>query len=119
MPVRQRSNLLERLRRVKTVDDITQPQVIKNLLWNGPHAIIAWYASLLGYSGWGQGMGDPRVSELAQRRSVRQSARHWWPKTRRWQMPWQHFQPPFWSAAIPPSRTPVPVSDVIHYASPA
>ena len=61
------SNLLERLRQVKTVDDITQTQVIKNLLWNGPHAIIAWYASLLGYSWLGQGMGDPRVSELAQR----------------------------------------------------
>jgi len=61
------SNLLERLRQVKTVDDITQTQVIKNLLWNGPHAIIAWYASLLGYSWLGQGMGDPRVSALAQR----------------------------------------------------
>ena len=61
------SNLLERLRQVKTVDDITQTQVIKNLLWNGPHAIIAWYASLLGYSWLGQGMGDSRVSALAER----------------------------------------------------
>ena len=49
------------------MDDITQTQVIKNLLWNGPHAIIAWYASLLGYSWLGQGMGDPRVSALARR----------------------------------------------------
>ncbi|MBW0236187.1 MULTISPECIES: bifunctional mannitol-1-phosphate dehydrogenase/phosphatase [Pseudomonas] len=61
------SHLLERLRQVKTVDDITQTQVMKNLLWNGPHAIIAWYASLLGYSWLGQGMGDPRVSALAER----------------------------------------------------
>lgn len=61
------SNLLERLRQVKTVDDITQTQVMKNLLWNGPHAIIAWYASVLGYSWIGQGMGDARVSALAER----------------------------------------------------
>jgi len=61
------SNLLERLRQVKTVDDITQIQVMKNLLWNGPHAIIAWYAGLLGYSWVGQGMGDARVSALAER----------------------------------------------------
>ena len=65
--VERGSNLLERLRQVKTVEDITQTQVIKNLLWNGPHAIIAWYASLLGYSWLGQGMGDPRVSALAER----------------------------------------------------
>ena len=61
------SNLLERLRQVKTVDDISQTQVMKNLLWNGPHAIIAWYSRLLGYSWVGQGMGDPRVSALAER----------------------------------------------------
>ena len=61
------SNLLERMRQVKTVDDITQTQVMKNLLWNGPHAIIAWYASRLGYSWLGQAMGDPRVSALAER----------------------------------------------------
>jgi mannitol-1-phosphate/altronate dehydrogenase len=61
------SELLERLRQVKTVPDITQIQVIKNRLWNGPHAIVAWYASLLGHDSVGQGMGDARVSELAER----------------------------------------------------
>ncbi|MFF7705774.1 bifunctional mannitol-1-phosphate dehydrogenase/phosphatase [Pseudomonas sp. NPDC007930] len=65
--VERGSDLLERLRQVKTVDDIGQIQLIKNRLWNGPHAIIAWYASLLGYSWVGQGMGDPRVSALAER----------------------------------------------------
>ena len=60
-------HLLERLRQVKTVADITQTQVIKNLLWNGPHAVIAWYASLLGHTWLGQGMGDTRVSALAHR----------------------------------------------------
>lgn len=61
------SNLLERLRQIKTVEDISQTQVMKNLLWNGPHAIIAWYASVLGYNVLGQGMGDARVSALAER----------------------------------------------------
>ncbi|HEN8799948.1 TPA: HAD-IA family hydrolase [Pseudomonas putida] len=61
------SELLERLRQVTTVPDITQIQVIKNRLWNGPHAIVAWYASLLGHDSVGQGMGDARVSELAER----------------------------------------------------
>ncbi|MDR6712545.1 HAD superfamily hydrolase (TIGR01509 family) [Pseudomonas hunanensis] len=65
--VERGSDLLERLRQVKTVSDIAQIQVIKNRLWNGPHAIIAWYASLLGYSWVGQGMGDARVSALAER----------------------------------------------------
>jgi mannitol-1-phosphate/altronate dehydrogenase len=61
------SDLLERLRQVKTVPDITQIQVIKNRLWNGPHAIVAWYASLLGHDSVGQVMGDAQVSELAER----------------------------------------------------
>ncbi|WP_082435042.1 bifunctional mannitol-1-phosphate dehydrogenase/phosphatase [Pseudomonas sp. NBRC 111123] len=65
--VERGGDLLERLRQVKTVTDITQIQIIKNRLWNGPHAIIAWYASLLGYTWVGQGMGDARVSALAER----------------------------------------------------
>lgn len=65
--VERGSDLLERLRQVKTVPDIAQIQVIKNRLWNGPHAIIAWYASLLGHAWLGQGMGDARVSALAER----------------------------------------------------
>jgi len=58
------SHLLERLRQVKTVGDITRIQTIKNRLWNGTHAIIAWYAYLLGYQTVGQGMGDERVAAL-------------------------------------------------------
>ncbi|MBK4997474.1 HAD family hydrolase [Pseudomonas sp. S37] len=65
--VERGSDLLERLRQVKTVPDISQIQVIKNRLWNGPHAIVAWYASLLGHAWVGQGMGDARVSALAER----------------------------------------------------
>ncbi|MFK0310990.1 bifunctional mannitol-1-phosphate dehydrogenase/phosphatase [Pseudomonas sp. NPDC090233] len=65
--VERGSDLLERLRQVKTVADIALIQQIKNRLWNGPHAIIAWYASLLGYAYVGQGMGDTRVAALAER----------------------------------------------------
>ncbi|MGE5187902.1 MAG: bifunctional mannitol-1-phosphate dehydrogenase/phosphatase [Betaproteobacteria bacterium] len=60
------SPLLERLRQVITVDDIKSMQEIKNRLSNGPHAIIAWYSAILGYKTIGQGMGDPRVSKLAE-----------------------------------------------------
>lgn len=57
-------DVLRHLRQVKTVDDIAQIQTIKNRLWNGTHAIIAWYSSLLGYSTIGRGMGDERVTAL-------------------------------------------------------
>ncbi|MGD6853004.1 MAG: bifunctional mannitol-1-phosphate dehydrogenase/phosphatase [Candidatus Bathyarchaeia archaeon] len=60
------SPLLERLRQVVTVEDIRPMQEIKNKLSNGPHAIIAWYSALLGYRTIGQGMGDPKVSKLAE-----------------------------------------------------
>lgn len=56
--------VLRRLRQVKTVDDIAQIQTIKNRLWNGTHAIVAWYSSLLGYPTIGRGMGDERVMAL-------------------------------------------------------
>lgn len=59
--------LLERLRQVRTVDDIAALQTVKNRLWNGTHAIIAWYASLLGYATIGQAMGDERIATLADR----------------------------------------------------
>lgn len=55
---------LRHLRQVKTVADIAQIQTIKNRLWNGTHAIIAWYSSLLGHSTIGRGMGDERVMAL-------------------------------------------------------
>ena len=61
------SAILERLRQVQTVDNIAEIQTIKNKLLNGTHAIIAWYASLLGYQAIGQGMGDERVVTLVKR----------------------------------------------------
>lgn len=58
------SELLERLRQVVTVEDIGEIQTVKNKLWNGPHAIIAWYAALRGHATIGQAMGDRHVSAL-------------------------------------------------------
>jgi HAD superfamily hydrolase (TIGR01509 family) len=60
------SPILERLRQVVVVENIKSMQNIKNKLSNGTHAIIAWYSALLGYKTVGQGMGDLRVSKLAE-----------------------------------------------------
>lgn len=54
----------EHLRQVETVPDITEIQTLKNRLWNGPHAIIAWYGALLGHATVGHAMGDARVQAL-------------------------------------------------------
>lgn len=59
--------ILERLRQVRTVDDIAEIQAIKNKMLNGTHAIIGWYSALLGYRTIGQGMGDERVRCLVRR----------------------------------------------------
>ncbi|MBS7780814.1 bifunctional mannitol-1-phosphate dehydrogenase/phosphatase [Acidovorax sp. CCYZU-2555] len=56
--------LLEHLRQIDTVDDIGEIQTLKNRLWNGTHAIIAWYAALLGHPTIGHSMGDARVQLL-------------------------------------------------------
>ncbi|MBH1964063.1 MAG: HAD-IA family hydrolase [Comamonadaceae bacterium] len=61
------SPVLEHLRQVKTVPDITQVQQLKNRLWNGTHAIIAWKAALLGHATIGEAMSDPRVTTLMER----------------------------------------------------
>jgi len=58
------SDLLEHLRQIDTVADIGEIQVLKNRLWNGTHAIVAWYAALLGYPTVGHAMGDARVQTL-------------------------------------------------------
>lgn len=57
-------SLLEHLRQIDTVADIGEIQTLKNRLWNGAHAIIAWYAALLGYPTIGHAMGDARVQAL-------------------------------------------------------
>ncbi len=63
----QGSDLLEHLRQVETVADIAEVQTLKNRLWNGTHAILAWYGALLGHATIGHAMGDARVQALSDR----------------------------------------------------
>lgn len=63
----QGSDLLEHLRQIETVSDIAEIQSVKNRLWNGTHAIVAWYAALLGHPTIGHAMGDARVQLLLDR----------------------------------------------------
>ncbi len=64
--VEKGSPLLEKLRQVVLVNQITDIQLIKNRLWNGVHAMLAWYASLLGYDSIGVAMGDHSVKAFAE-----------------------------------------------------
>lgn len=61
----QGSKVVQQLRQIVVVNDISSMQAIKNKLSNGTHAIIAWYSKLLQYKTIGQGMGDVRVKKLA------------------------------------------------------
>ncbi len=58
------SPLLNKLRQVILVDDISSIQLIKNRLWNGVHAMLAWYASLLGHETIGVAMADQRINDF-------------------------------------------------------
>ncbi|BBQ48942.1 bifunctional mannitol-1-phosphate dehydrogenase/phosphatase [Acinetobacter pittii] len=64
--VEKGSPLLEKLRQVVLVNQIIDIQLIKNRLWNGVHAMLAWYASLLGYDSIGVAMGDHSVKAFAE-----------------------------------------------------
>lgn len=66
MPVYVENNspLLEKMRQVILVNQIEDIQMIKNRLWNGVHAMTAWYAYLLGYSTIGVAMGDIRIKQF-------------------------------------------------------
>ncbi|ETR94986.1 mannitol dehydrogenase C-terminal domain protein [Acinetobacter lactucae] len=64
--VEKGSPLLEKLRQVVLVGQITDIQLIKNRLWNGVHAMLAWYASLLGYESIGVAMGNHSVKAFAE-----------------------------------------------------
>ena len=64
--VEKGSPLLEKLRQVVLVDQITDIQLIKNRLWNGVHAMLAWYASLMGYESIGVAMGDHLVKAFGE-----------------------------------------------------
>ncbi|CAG68517.1 bifunctional mannitol-1-phosphate dehydrogenase/phosphatase [Acinetobacter baylyi] len=62
--VENNSPLLEKMRQMIVVDNIADIQLIKNRLWNGTHAMLAWYASLLGHETIGVAMGDIRIQKM-------------------------------------------------------
>lgn len=64
--VENQSPLLSKMRQMIVVDDISEIQLIKNRLWNGTHALLAWYACLLGHETIGIAMGDVRVQQFSQ-----------------------------------------------------
>ncbi|MHA3892219.1 bifunctional mannitol-1-phosphate dehydrogenase/phosphatase [Acinetobacter sp. GXMZU3951] len=64
--VENQSPLLSKMRQMILVDDISEIQLIKNRLWNGTHAMMAWYASLLGHESIGVAMGDMRIQQFTQ-----------------------------------------------------
>ncbi|TCB66429.1 bifunctional mannitol-1-phosphate dehydrogenase/phosphatase [Acinetobacter sp. ANC 4178] len=64
--VENQSPLLSKMRQMVLVDDISEIQLIKNRLWNGTHAMMAWYASLLGHETIGIAMGDVQLQQFSQ-----------------------------------------------------
>lgn len=65
--VENRSPLLHKMRQMILVDQISDIQIIKNRLWNGCHAMLAWYASLNGHEMVGIAMADLAVRQYAER----------------------------------------------------
>ncbi|WP_293741666.1 bifunctional mannitol-1-phosphate dehydrogenase/phosphatase [uncultured Acinetobacter sp.] len=65
--VENRSPLLHKMRQMILVDQIADIQIIKNRLWNGCHAMLAWYASLNGHETIGIAMTDLAVRRYAER----------------------------------------------------
>lgn len=64
--VENNSPLLAKMRQMILVDDIANIQLIKNRLWNGVHAMMAWYASLRGHQTIGVAMSDQSVRKFSQ-----------------------------------------------------
>ena len=65
--IENRSPLLHKMRQMILVDQIADIQIIKNRLWNGCHAMLAWYASLNGHETIGIAMADLAVRQYAER----------------------------------------------------
>ncbi|MEG0746042.1 MAG: HAD-IA family hydrolase [Acinetobacter sp.] len=65
--IENRSPLLHKMRQMILVDQIADIQIIKNRLWNGCHAMLAWYASLNGHETIGVAMADLAVRQYAER----------------------------------------------------
>ncbi|OTG88868.1 bifunctional mannitol-1-phosphate dehydrogenase/phosphatase [Acinetobacter sp. ANC 3813] len=62
--VENKSPVLSKIRQMILVEHIEDIQLIKNRLWNGVHAMTAWYASLHGHSTIGVALADKRVQQF-------------------------------------------------------
>lgn len=62
--VENNSPMLAKMRQMILVDNIEQIQVIKNRLWNGSHAILAWAARILGYQNIAVALADDRIERF-------------------------------------------------------
>ena len=58
--------IIDSLRQIKSADDMSVIQVLKNKLSNGPHAIGAWYGMLFGHQTISNAFNDIRVINLVQ-----------------------------------------------------
>ena len=65
--VENNSPLLQKMRQIVLVDQIIDIQTIKNRLWNGVHAMTAWYAISMNHSTIGVAMGDTQVRDFVEK----------------------------------------------------
>ncbi|WP_374666506.1 bifunctional mannitol-1-phosphate dehydrogenase/phosphatase [Acinetobacter sp.] len=63
--VENNSPALSKIRQMILVDDIDDIQLIKNRLWNGVHAMTAWFASLQGHLTIGLALADAQVRQFS------------------------------------------------------
>lgn len=64
--VENRSPLLNKMRQMILVDQISDIQIIKNRLWNGCHAMIAWQARLIDHEMIGIALADHKIKKFAE-----------------------------------------------------
>lgn len=64
--VENNSPLLEKMRQMILVDHIQDIQMIKNRLWNGVHAMLAWKSALLKHQTVGVALADTRIEQFMQ-----------------------------------------------------
>ncbi|WP_109441150.1 bifunctional mannitol-1-phosphate dehydrogenase/phosphatase [Acinetobacter haemolyticus] len=64
--VENRSPLLAKMRQMVLVDHISDIQIIKNRLWNGCHAILAWNAILNEQETIGIAMANPQIQDFVE-----------------------------------------------------
>jgi len=64
--VENRSPILNKMRQMILVEQISDIQIIKNRLWNGCHAMTAWYASMNGHDMIGIALADAKIKKYVE-----------------------------------------------------